>query len=74
MSLSPTPWFRDPDRQGCLVRWARSQGEGRGMLLGFHEAWRPSLVERKQEIILDVLDAETGRVLMLETWRVQPIE
>ena len=44
------------------------------MLLGVHEAWRPSLVERKQEIILDVLDAETGRVLMLETWRVQPIE
>ena len=44
------------------------------MLLGFHEAWRPSLVERKQEIILDVLDAETGRVLMLETWRVHPIE
>jgi len=44
------------------------------MLLGFHTLGRPSLVERKQEIILDILDAETGRVLTLETWRVQPIE
>jgi hypothetical protein len=74
MSHTRDPWFRDPDRQGCLVRWSRSQGEGRGILLGFHTLGRPTLVERKQEIILDILDAETGRFLMLETWRVQPIE
>ena len=74
MSHTLDPWFRDPNRQGCLVRWSRSQGEGRGILLGFHTLGRPTLVERKQEIILDILDAETGRVLMLETWRVQPIE
>lgn len=56
------------------MRWSRSQGEGRGIFLGFHTLGRPTLVERKQEIILDILDAETGRPLTLETWRVQPIE
>ena len=73
--MPPTyvPWFREPKFNGCMVRWARNQGEGSGIFLGTREIMRPAQPERRAEITLEILDSETGRVLNIETWRVSPI-
>lgn len=73
--MPPTyvPWFREPKRQGCLVKWSRNQGEGIGIFLGTREILRPAQPERRLEITLDILDSDSGRVLSVETWRVRPI-
>ena len=74
MSPARVPWFRDPSRHGCLVSWSRNQGEGRGMLVGTCVIRVPGSPERGWSTLVEVLDAQTGRVLTLDTWRVSPVE
>ena len=82
MALSPPPWHSDPSRHGCLVSWSRNKysaglptrGDGMGVFLGTHKIRIPGSPERGQTTLLEVLDAESGRILTLETWRVAPLQ
>ena len=74
--MPPTylPWFREQQWQGCLVSWMRNQGEGRGILLGVCEVRRPGSPETTVYSQLEILDADSGRVILVDTWRARPLD